>query len=120
MDLVVKYLKWNFIDRPKEIIEAIKNVLVFGLHFFSLKQILVSFFTPWKKTDSESQGLFNFEVIAGNIIAIAIGMVMRIFLIVFCLIFELIVLIVGIIALLIWMLLPLIIIYILIKSFQYA
>ena len=120
MDLVNKYLKWQFVDRPKKIIEGVKNALNFGLYFFSLKQVLISFFTPWKKTDIESQGILNFEIIMGNLISIAVGMVMRAFLIVVCLAFEIIVLVIGILVFLIWILLPFIILCLLIISFKYV
>lgn len=124
MDLSIKYFRWQFIDKPKEIIKAIKNVLSFGLYFFSLKQIILSFFTPWKKIVWENGRGFDLQLflenLMGNIISIVIGIILRTFLIIFCLIFEIIVLVLGILILLFWMLLPIIIILILVKSFQYV
>ncbi len=124
MDLSIKYFKWQFIDKPKEIIQSIKNVLSFGLYFFSLKQILVSFFTPWKGIVWQNGRGFDlqlyFENFIGNIISIVIGMILRTFLIILCLIFEIIILIIGITILLLWILLPIIIILLFIKSFQYV
>jgi hypothetical protein len=119
-----KYFKWHYIDKPKQIIQNIKNLFNFGLYFFSLKQIIVSFFTPWKGITWQTGRGFDLQVyletLIGNIISIVIGMVMRTFLIIFCLIFETIILILGLAYLLIWFLMPLIIIWLLIKSFQYV
>ncbi|MDD3292823.1 MAG: hypothetical protein PHI45_00660 [Candidatus Pacebacteria bacterium] len=124
MDLSIKYFKWQFIDKPKEIIKSIKNVLSFGLYFFSLKQIIVSFFTPWKGIVWENSRGFDlqlyFENFIGNIISIVIGMILRTFLIIICLIFEVVVLTLGILLLILWILMPIIIIYLFIKSFQYV
>ncbi|GMX58709.1 MAG: hypothetical protein MCSN_3630 [Candidatus Microsyncoccus archaeolyticus] len=124
MDSASKYFKWHYIDKPKQIIQNIKNLFNFGLYFFSLKQIIVSFFTPWKGITWQTGRGFDLQVyletLIGNIISIVIGMVMRTFLIIFCLIFETIILILGLAYLLIWFLMPLIIIWLLIKSFQYV
>jgi len=124
MDLSIKYFKWQFVDKPKEIIKTIKNVLSFGLYFFSLKQIVISFFTPWKGIVWENGRGFDLQLylenLIGNIISIVIGIILRTALIIFCLIFELIVLILGILILLIWILMPIIIIILFIKSFEYV
>lgn len=124
MDSASKYFKWHYIDKPKQIIQNIRNLFNFGLYFFSLKQIIVSFFTPWKGITWQTGRGFDLQVyletLIGNIISIVIGMIMRTFLIIFCLIFEIIILTLGFIYLLTWLLLPLIIIWLLIKSFQYV
>jgi len=48
MNLTLQYLQWQFVERPKEILKAIKNFLSFGAYFFSIKQTIASLFAPWK------------------------------------------------------------------------
>ncbi|MFA5368987.1 MAG: hypothetical protein WC303_03270 [Candidatus Paceibacterota bacterium] len=120
--LSIKYFSWQFIEKPKQIILIIKNYLMFGNHFFSIKNLLLSLFDPWKKiTEDYGQG-FNpstyFNAFAGNLISRAIGFVVRLLFIAGFLIFETIILILGILFLLIWFLLPLIIIAGLIYGFR--
>jgi hypothetical protein len=124
MDIPTKYFRWQFVEKPKEIIKAIKNLLSFGLYFFSLKQLFLSLFSPWKGiTWSYGRGFdaqVYFENIVGNITSRIIGFLMRITLIVACLIFEVIVFILGTLVLIIWMLMPLIIIGLFLLSFKYV
>jgi len=124
MDLASKYFKWHFIDKPKEIIQNIKNLFNFGLYFFSLKQLLVSFFAPWKGITWETGRGFDLQVYLetffGNAISVVIGVMVRIVLIAFFLIYELIILTIGIVYLLFWLALPIIIVFLLIKSLQYV
>jgi len=63
--------------------------------------------------------LENFiNVVMGNLIAIAIGFLMRVFLLIMFAIFEILVLVIGLSALLIWIALPLLIIIGIIYGFK--
>jgi hypothetical protein len=106
----LKYLNWQFIKKPKEILVGLKNFLAFGVYFFSANVLLSSLFSPWKKEVSDYGRGFDFKVyfeaFFGNVISRVIGFIMRLILLAFFLIFELITLIIGIIVFAVWLLLP--------------
>ncbi len=119
-----KYLKWQFVEKPKEITGAIKNFLAFGAYFFSLKQNIVYLFSPWKNITWSSGRGFDPQAIIesafSNFISRIIGFFLRAFLIAFCLVCDLIVLTLGTALLLAWIFLPLIIILIFASALKYV
>lgn len=124
MNLTLQYLQWQFVERPKEILKAIKNFLSFGAYFFSIKQTIASLFAPWKNITWSAGRGFDIQAILesafSNLISRIIGFILRIFLIVFFIIYEVLVIIFGIIFLALWILLPLIIIIIFISGIKYV
>jgi len=48
MNLTLQYLQWQFVERPKEILKAIKNFLSFGAYFSQLSKQLLLFLPPGK------------------------------------------------------------------------
>jgi len=124
MKLILRYLKWQFAEKPKEIIGAIKNFLAFGAYFFSLKQNIVYLFSPWRNITWSSGRGFDpqamMESAFSNFISRIIGFFLRAFLIAGCLVYEAVVLALGIILLLAWIFLPFIIIIIFVSAFKYV
>ncbi|MDD5639516.1 MAG: hypothetical protein PHR47_01770 [Candidatus Pacebacteria bacterium] len=99
------------------------NYVNFWVFFFSIKIILRSLFSPWKKIESVPQKTgFDIVIWANNvffdIVSRVIGFIMRVFLLGFFVICEVITLTIGVVLLVVWLFLPLIIAYIIIYSFS--
>jgi len=124
MKPIFKYLKWQFVEKPKEIAGAIKNFLAFGAYFFSLKQNIVYLFSPWKNITWSSGRGFDPQAIMesafSNFISRIIGFFLRAFLITACLVYELVILALGAILLLVWIFLPFIIIMLFVSALKYV
>jgi len=105
-----KLIEFHFFDVPQKIIHIWKNYLWFFLYFFSLKNIILTFFSPWKRIVWSYPRGFNlgaiFEVLVGNLFSRILGAIVRSVFIAFCLIFELVVFVFGGIVLLFWIFLP--------------
>lgn len=110
MNIALKYFLWHYFKKTRHILEVIGNFLAFGVYFFSAKELIFSLFAPWKKqTESFGKGFDlwqYFQVIAGNLISIAIAFFVRIVFLVLFIIFETIILIIGLTTLLVWICLP--------------
>ena len=100
------FLFWYFVYIPEQILNRFKNLLKFGVYFFSMENIGRTFFSPWKRLSDFYQGPFDFkryfESVFGNLISRAIGIFLRVFLVLFFIIFEIIAVVLGILALAIW------------------
>ena len=109
-NLFLKLIEFHFFDIPKKIIHAWKNYLWFCLYFFSLKNIILTFFSPWKRIAWAYPRGFSFgaifEVFIGNLFSRILGAIVRSVFIVLCLVFEFLIFIIGIFILLFWILLP--------------
>lgn len=92
MSVIYNFLIWHFRDYPKELLRIWKNFLDFGFFFFSTKDILKTFFSPWKRIYWEKPKGFQpfgyFEVFIGNLSARIIGIVVRSLFLFLFLIFE--------------------------------
>ncbi|MCB9811195.1 MAG: hypothetical protein H6779_03415 [Candidatus Nomurabacteria bacterium] len=69
------YLLWHYSKAFAEIFHVWNNFFWFVVHFFSLPQLVKSYFAPWKRIVEDRGKKFNFEDWAGYII---IGIVSRI------------------------------------------
>lgn len=107
-----QYLEWHFFDVPREVLNAWKNFLKFGLYYFSLPFLFKTIFSPWRRyLWAYPKGLDigkYVEVFFSNLISRLLGGIMRVFLIFFCLLFEGGALLGGVIVLLGWLILPII------------
>jgi hypothetical protein len=123
MNIFTKYLYWQLIITPKKVLLILKNYLVFGFEFFSIKETLCSLFSPWKKYLWDYGRGFNIgryiEVFLSNIITRVIGFIMRFFLIAFFIFYELIVLVLGIFIFLVSIIYPFIFTAAIINGFEY-
>jgi hypothetical protein len=75
------YLLWHYGSAFKEILHVWKNLIWFTFHFFSIPQLLRSFFQPWKRMTEGRGRTFNFEDLAGfviiNLISRILGIMIR-------------------------------------------
>jgi hypothetical protein len=122
MNISAKYLYWQFINEPKQILAITGNFLRFGNHFFSIKDLIVSLFDPWKKITEDYGKQFDFatyfNAFTGNLISRVIGFLVRLLFIAGFFVFEAVILVCAILVLVIWLLLPLIIIAGMIAGFR--
>jgi hypothetical protein len=75
------YILWHYTRAFPEIWHVWKNLFWFNINFFSLPQLLRSYFSPWKRMTEDRGQTFNFEDLAGfviiNLISRIIGMILR-------------------------------------------
>lgn len=75
------YLLWHYQSAFGEILHIWKNLVWFTFHFFSIPQLLRSYFQPWKRMTESRGRTFNFEDLAGfviiNLISRILGMIIR-------------------------------------------
>jgi hypothetical protein len=83
LTLMHHYLLWHYSAAFAEIFHVWKNLFWFVVHFFSLPQLLRSYFAPFKRMTEGRGETFNFEDIAGfiiiNLISRFIGVIIRTF-----------------------------------------
>ena len=108
------YILWHYTQAFAEILHIWKNLFWFTINFFSLSELMRSFFSPWKRITEERGNGFNFEDLAGfiiiNLISRIIGMILRT-VIILAGVAVLLILIAGIIlTYLLWVTAPLLII----------
>lgn len=112
--IYAKFFGWYFVDASGEIIRAWKNFLWFNLKYFSVKDLLKTYFSPWKKYRSQYGKIFeiwkNIEILVFNGMSRIIGAILRTFLIIAGLFLEILIIILGIIILIGWLILPLVLI----------
>ena len=110
LSIYAKFFGWYFIGAAGEILKAWRNFLWFGLRYFSARELLKTYFSPWKRYHSQYGKVFevweNIEVLVFNGMSRIIGAVLRTFLIIAGLFLELAIFILGIIILISWLALP--------------
>lgn len=76
-----RYLKWHYSKALLSAFALWKNILVFLFNFFSIKNILGNFFTPWKRLADKYPDHFDikgyFFTFLLNTIMRIIGMLLR-------------------------------------------
>lgn len=120
MPIIFKWLKWHYADAFRGLLRAWGNFLWFVANYFSLKGLVFSLLSHWKK-DRLSYGrgfdpIRFFNVFLSNMISRVLGMVIRLFVIAFALIVEILVFLAGLFVVLLWILLPLVMILALLYS----
>lgn len=108
------YLLWHYQNALREILHVWRNLVWFTFNFFSISQLLRSYFQPWKRVTEGRGRTFKFEDLAGfiiiNLISRMLGMLIRTSIIVAGLI-TLTLLVVGIILTYIfWLLAPILLV----------
>lgn len=109
------YIKWHYTRAVISLTVIWKNLLFFLFHFFSIRELIGEFFTPWKRNaDSYKKG-FNpkafFEVFIVNIIMRIFGVIARsIIILVGCIACAIFVILYPI-AIIFWFFLPILVIY---------
>ncbi len=121
MSIAISYFYWYYLKAPKEIIRIVKGYVRYWIFFFSIKQTMKSYFSPWKMMDATEQGsMLNamIQTTINSVIARGIGIMMRTFLLSFFLLLEVITLFVGISFFVVWIFLPIVLFIIIIYSFS--
>jgi hypothetical protein len=81
LSIVHHYLTWHYTRALMEIFHVWQNFLWFTFNFFSIPQLLISWFAPWKRMTETRNGQWNFEAIAGfiivNLLSRLIGFILR-------------------------------------------
>ena len=108
--LLLRYLRWHFLDAPKDILRGWGNILWFNFNYFSVGLLLQTFFSPWRRIAWDYGRGFNLGAylftLASNLISRAIGAFMRSFLIGAGITVQLAILFLGTLLLLFWLCLP--------------
>ena len=109
------FLKWYFLDFPREIAQEFWEYFKILSQTFSITFLLRTFFYPWKRVIESYGKSFDlkryFSVLIDNIVSRSVGMLIRTIVIILCLIIYLTWVIFLIISLLIWLLYPVLIYY---------
>lgn len=104
------WLHWHFIEVPQFLLKAWKNFLWFNINYFSVPQLLKTFFSHWRGIVEHYGRSFDpkryLDVFFGNFISRFLGALVRAGVILITLVFELFIFILGILILLIWLFLP--------------
>lgn len=124
MATILLFLDWYYTEIPKKAFKIWKNCIWFWEYYFSLKDLLKTFFSPWKKYSEGYERGANFSRIISsflfNIFSRLMGAFLRFFLILIGLIVEIITIIFGILFFIIWPTFPLLLLVILGVGFIYA
>jgi len=110
LSIVNDYLLWHYTRAFKEIFHVWSNFLWFVIHFFSIPQLMRSWFSPWKRMIEDRGNTWNFEDLAGFIVigffSRLIGFILRTIIIVLGLVALSIVVVAGITTYLFWFVAP--------------
>jgi hypothetical protein len=108
------YLLWHYTRAFKEIFHVWFNLIWFVIHFFSISQLMRSWFSPWKRMVEDRGRTWNMEDLAGYVIigfiSRIVGFLVRSVVIVMGLFFLLLTIIGGLITYVFWIMAPLVII----------
>ncbi|MCB9812370.1 hypothetical protein H6778_01800 [Candidatus Nomurabacteria bacterium] len=74
LSFVHHYLRWHYFRAWSELFHVWLNLLWFTIHFFSIPQLMRTWFSPWKRIVEERGNKWNLEDLAGFII---IGLISR-------------------------------------------
>lgn len=107
-----RLLLWHFISGPKLILLAWRNFLLFNFKYFSIKQLLKTFLSPYRRyKDSYGRGFDAsryLQTFIGNLMSRILGAVVRLLTIIVGLVIEVFIFIGGLVMLIVWLLLPVI------------
>lgn len=107
---IKNYFIWHYSTALKEGLIIWKNFIWFLSHFFSLKPLLRTLISPWRRIKEYRSRGFDpkqyFEIFVVNSIMRLVGFVMRALIILIGLAAEAAVIAIGILAIIIWLALP--------------
>jgi hypothetical protein len=114
LSMVRHYFVWHYSRALSEIFHIWLNFLWFTIHFFSIPQLIRSWFAPWKRITADRGKRWSFEDMAGYVIigllTRLIGFIIRTSIIATGLIALFFVIIGGLIVYVIWIAIPIIMI----------
>ena len=108
------WISWQFYEMPKFLLQAWNNYFMFATNYFSVPQLLKTFFAPWRRYNWRYPKGFDlvefFNTLVSNIFSRLLGAIMRIVLIITGILLQIFVAISGLVIFIIWLLVPFIII----------
>lgn len=114
LSMLHHYLLWHYSRAWMEMFHVWSNLLWFVVKFFSLPQLMLSWFSPWKRMTEGRGNKWNLEDLAGYIIigllSRIVGAIMRTIVIFIGLVSLSLVLIGGVVTFVFWAAAPLVII----------
>jgi hypothetical protein len=122
-NIFLKWFLWHFKIAPVKIIKIIGDYLRFSLDFFSIKLLLKTLFSPWKRVSQNYiPGLANLDqnipIFILNTFSRSIAFIIRVVIIIGGIISTTLVFFLGVLSFLIWFLFPLFIMIGLFFSFN--
>ncbi len=118
-----KWFAWHFFEVPKKILKGYQNFLVFNINYFSIPQLLKTFFSHWRRyRDSYGRG-FDLKryvrVAVGNFISRVLGIIIRTITIIIGLTAEFLIFLAGLFVFIIWLILPFIVVFLFVSGFNF-
>lgn len=114
------YTKWHYTDGLKDLLHNWKNLILFTLHFFSLRFLFGTWFAPFGRLDEEYKKGLNpeafFETLVVNTLMRVVGFVLKTFVMLAGLLVLLLVVIAGPVAFVLWVFTPFIIFFLFIQG----
>lgn len=105
----MNYLRWHYRTSPKFILELMGNYLFFVGHLFSVKLLLRTLFSPWRKltAQKEKHGISGaLDEISFNLISRTLGFIVRLATLLTSFIFFALIFVVGVLIFAFWFLIP--------------
>lgn len=113
-NIIITWVAWQFSEVPNFLLNVWRNYLTFASEFFSVPELLKTFFAPWRRYNWAYPKNFDVKEFLNSFISNSfsrvLGALMRTILIIMGVLFELLVLIIGATIFLIWMISPFMII----------
>lgn len=110
LSIVQDYFLWHYSRAFREIFHVWLNLLWFIIRFFSIPQLIRSWFAPFKRITEERRRGFSFEDVAGyiiiNLLSRLVGAILRTILIVIGLVFLFATIVAGALTQLLWVFVP--------------
>jgi len=114
LSIVHHYFYWHYTRALSEIFSVWKNFVWFVGHFFSLRQLASSWFSPWKRTVEGRGEKWNFEALASfiiiNLLSRIVGAMIRTIIIILGTVSLLATLVGGVVVYAFWLLAPFVLI----------
>ena len=114
-NIVSLWLTWHFYEMPKFLIGVWKNYILFVSNYFSLTDLLKSFFAPWRRYSWRYPKGFDvggwISAFLSNVFSRFMGALMRIVLILLGIISQILVVVFGLVLILLWLVVPFIVIF---------
>lgn len=110
LSVINHYLLWHYTRAFGEIFHLWLNFLWFTIKFFSIPQLMRSWFAPWKRIVEERRKAWDFEDLAGYIVigffSRLLGFLIRTIIICFGLLTLLTTIVLGLSVYLLWVVAP--------------
>lgn len=119
--IIGDYVRWHYSRAFGELFHLWFNFLWFVIHFFSLKELVVSLFAPWRRMVEEKKRGWSLEdmmsYIIINLLSRVVGFIMRASVVIVGLVCLTITIVTGAVTFLLWLFLPALVVATLLAGF---